>query len=108
MILKIYVLYDRIAQEFPFSFKAKNDDMMKRVCMSAMLDQQDNIIKNDTDDKDIYLTGEYDTETGVVKGLDRPQFILHLAEVRSELLAKIRASKQAAGVEEQETGNETK
>lgn len=97
MILKIYALYDRIAQEFPFTFKAKNDDMMKRVCMSAMLDQGDNIIKNDTDDKDIYITGEFDTETGVVKGLERPGFILHLAEVRTELLAKIRESRQAAG-----------
>ena len=30
------------------------------------------------------------------------EFVLHLAEVRAELLAKIRASKEAAGVKDEE------
>lgn len=106
MKLKIYVLYDRIACEFPFTFKAKNDEMAKRVCMSALLDKGQNIMNSDTDDKDIYITGEFETDTGVVTGKDRPEFIFHLAEVRSELLAKIRASKQAAGEEAAEEGTD--
>ena len=102
MKLNVYVLYDRIACEFPFTFKAKNDDMAKRVCMSALLSKEQNIMNEDTDDKDIYITGIFDTETGTLAGKERPEFIFHLAEVRAELLAKIRASKAAAGVPTEE------
>lgn len=107
MKLKIYAVYDRVASEFPFTFKAKNDDMMKRVCMSALLDKQSNIMNSDTDDKDVYYCGEYETETAVITPI-RPEFVLHLSEVRAELLAKIRASKIAAGVnpDEEEKINE--
>lgn len=99
MKLNVYVLFDRIQCEFPFTFMAKNDEMAKRVCKGALIAQEQNIMNTDTDDKDIYITAVFDTETGTYVAKDRPEFVYHLAEIRAELLAQIRASKAAAGEE---------
>lgn len=106
MLLKIYAIYDRVAAEYGFTFKAKNDEMMKRVMMSALQDNQPNIVNTDTDDKDVFLIGTYETVTAEIVPTYPGEFVIHLSEIRQELLAKIKAAKLAAGVDVPEEGIE--
>lgn len=55
MITKIYVIYDRVAQEAGPLVCLKNDDLAKRMYAQSLVDQR-------STDFDLYLLGEYDTE----------------------------------------------
>ena len=66
MNLKIYAVNDRVAGDFPFTFKAINDGTMERVVKGALLSKERNVFTTDIKDKSIYCIGEYETKTAVI------------------------------------------
>lgn len=90
MILNEYAIFDRITSEYTFTFKAKNDDAMKRVVKSGMMGKEPNALNTDTADKDIYLLGNFNTETGVLVGEKAPLFSAHLEDLRQELIKEVK------------------
>lgn len=96
MKLKEYALFDRITGEYTFTFKARNDEAMKRIAKSGMMSKEPNVLNTDTADKDIFAIAEFDTETGIVVGEKAPLFVCHVEDLRQELITEIKRRKLEA------------
>lgn len=98
MKLNVYSVKDVIAGDHPFIFEAPNDGMMERIVKGALLSKEQNVINTNLKDKDIFLVGERDTETGEIKGI-MPIFVKHISEIRLALIKEIKIAKAEAGQE---------
>lgn len=99
MKLIIYAVKDTVACDFPITFEAPNEGMMKRLVKGSLLVKEHNVLNTDIKEKDIYEVGERDTTTGVIKGIE-PLFIVHVSELRLELIRDIKIAKAEAGEKE--------
>lgn len=99
MIRNIYSIKDEVAGDHPFTFEAPNDGMMVRIVKGGLLSKEQNVINTDIKDKVIFLVGERNTETGVIKGCE-PLFIKRVSEIRLELIKEIKIAKAEAGDKE--------
>lgn len=104
MKLTMYGLKDNVTSEFIFFFQSQNEGTMKRIVKGALLDKQPNCFTTDLKDKDVYDLGQIDTQTGVIEPIT-PLFVVHVSEVRLELIREIKIAKAEAG-EEKPDANE--
>ena len=75
-MIKLYSIYDKIADEFGFPFDAKNDDVAIRKFNGFI--RQINSAPNscvDVSEFQLYHIGEYDNEKGVLYGGAIPNLI---------------------------------
>lgn len=91
--LQIYVVRDVLVGDSSLLLSAKNDAVLKRNVKAAMLSQQSNYLNTDTADKQIFLTAELDTDTGILIGKANPEFVYNLEDLRQELVVEVRARK---------------
>lgn len=99
--LKLYVVRDVLVGDASLILTAKNDAVLIRNVKATMLSQQQNYLNTDTADKQILLTGELDTDTGVITGLPAPEFVAGLEDLRVELVAEVRRRKEQMQYDEE-------
>lgn len=104
MKLNIYGLKDTVEGEFVFFFQAKNDGLMQRAVKGALLVKEQNHFTTNMKDKDVYLLGQIETLTGVIKPCPAV-FVNNVNEIRLELIREIKIAKAEAG-EEKPTAEE--
>lgn len=92
--LQIYVVRDVLVGDSSLLLSAKNDAVLKRNVKAAMLSQQSNYLNTDTADKQIFLTAELDTDTGILVGKPNPEFVYNLEDLRQELVVEVRSRKE--------------
>lgn len=81
--MKLYTILDKIAQAYKTPFNALNDGMAIRMFAQVVNDNNpDNAINKNPQDFILYVTGEFDEQTGITMGNDTgPIQILHGSEV---------------------------
>lgn len=80
MLLKLYGLRDSIALDTLMILSAPNDGMLERNVKSLML-QGASVLMNNLQDLVIFLIGELDTTSGLIKGLSEPVQVFHCLEL---------------------------
>lgn len=99
MKLNLYAVKDVVAQEAPIILTCPNDKMLVRQIKSGMLSQQPNFLNTHIEDKQVFIIGEYDNVTCVIKS-NAPDMIFPLADIYDELVKEIRArNKKLEGVQ---------
>lgn len=96
--LNLYVVRDVLVGDSSLILSAKNDNVLIRNVKAAMMSQQENYLNTDTTDKQIFITAELDTDTGVIVGKPVPEFVCNLEDLRVELVAEIKRRKAQAEV----------
>lgn len=91
--LKLYVVRDNLVGDSSLILTAKNDAVLARNVKAGMLSRQQNYLNTDTADKQIFLTAEIDTDTGIITALPHPEFVFNLEDLRQDLIAQVRARK---------------
>lgn len=104
--LKLYVVRDCLVGDSSLILSAKNDAVLARNVKAAMLSQQANYLNTDTRDKQIYVTAELDTDTGIISGLVQPEFVFNLEDLRLELVSEVKKAKAQQEVVEDGYGTE--
>lgn len=104
--LKLYVVRDVLVGDSSLILSAKNDAVLMRNVKAAMFSQQSNYLNTDTRDKQLFLTAELDTDTGIIVGLPAPEFVCQLEDLRLELVAEVKKQKEIIGDGSSENENE--
>lgn len=105
MILKIYVIRDEVAVDNHVIVTEQNDTLLKRNIKALLMAQSANYINTNTKDKRVFLSGELDTCTGVIKALDPIVPVVTLEEVRLELVDEINFAKAQAVASKQKAAD---
>lgn len=85
----IFVLYDTLLCDTLMTLEDQSEAAVKRQIKSALISSRPNPINTDTKEKDIYLIGELDTETKKLVAFEQPKFVVHVEEVRLDLLQEL-------------------
>jgi len=79
MKLKIYSIKDTVVGEYQSPIYMANDGTALRAVTNAVNSAQENPVKENAVDKQLYCLGEFDTDTGVIESDVR--FIAKLADL---------------------------
>lgn len=71
----LYSIYDKIAGAFAAPFLSRTVGTAQR-SFNTTVSHADGY---NAEDYDLYRVGEWDIDTGVIKALDKPEFICHAA-----------------------------
>lgn len=83
-MIKVYTIYDKKAQSYSDTvFTASTGDIAVRIMAMTLV--QDKMMFTYAPDFDLYLIGEFDSETGKIVSLLNPQHIINLQSIRSDL-----------------------
>lgn len=75
---KIYAIQDIKADQHNNPFLAENDDVCRRLVMSAV--QNDSGLSQFPEDYRVFCVGEYDTTRGTIKPESNPRWVFNLTE----------------------------
>lgn len=80
MILKVYVIYDKVSEQVQTQLMtAEKDELMIRALKTAKLGD---LIETNLEDFDLIQVGEIDTVKPHLVGLENGKFICHLEAIK--------------------------
>lgn len=83
---KIYVVKDVLAASLLITFLAENDDLAKRHLEGFIVSPHPNLVNTFVADKQVYVVGEVDEKTLIVKPLAEPLFICDVKSIQDKVL----------------------
>ena len=88
-MIKIYAIKDEVAGSFSFLMLHKNDEMCKRLISGHFSLPNPTPVNTFYDNKNCYIIGELNEESGQINAMPTPVFAFSLKEVRDDLLLKL-------------------
>lgn len=80
----IYIMYDKVADMFFDPFYVKNNAVALRDLKYLVNEKNENMFNVNSSDKEIYLIGTFDPNTGKVNLLEQKQLLIKLDDLKDE------------------------
>lgn len=81
-MIKIYTVYDMVADVYSQPFYLKNNEIAKREIRNLVNDnQQPNLFNTNIEDKILYLIGEFDENKALIKPIEHER-VIHLKDLK--------------------------
>ena len=84
-MIKIYSILDKIPGVYSNPFYLKSNAVaLREIKYLINEDKQQNIFNTNIKDKALYCLGQFNEETGIIKPLDKPEFIINLIDLKED------------------------
>ena len=85
-MIKVYTILDKVAGIYSNPFYLKSNAVaLREISYLINEEKQPNMFNTNIKDKALYCLGDFNEETGIIKPLDKPEFIINLLDLKSEL-----------------------
>lgn len=81
-MIKIYTIYDTVADVYSQPFYLKNHEIAKREIKSLINEQQPNLFNTNTSDKVLYCIGEFDENNAIIVAYEKKERVIHLNDLK--------------------------
>lgn len=81
---ELFSIYDKKAETFSMPFPAINKGAAIRQLNMEVNSERESLLKKFPEDYSLYLVEEFNTESGLFKGYEKPLFVIEIKDVVSQ------------------------